>query len=63
MEHTMNYRLKLFFTGFLHVLLVAVSTYCISHRFLIGVFVLGFGISWTVRRCGLVRQRQESSHR
>lgn len=41
--------MKLFFTGFIQVLLVVFNTYCISKDFLGGIVVCSFGISyfWT----------------
>jgi hypothetical protein len=41
----MKDKLKLFLTGFLQVVLVAVNTWQISHCKYAGAFVVGFGIS------------------
>lgn len=40
---------KLFFTGYIQVLLVVFNTYCVSKDFLIGIIICSFGISyfWT----------------
>lgn len=42
-------RVSLFFTGMLHVLLVAVNTYQLAHKKWVGCFIVGFAISfiWT----------------
>lgn len=37
---------KLFGTGFLQVVLVAINTYQISHELYVGAFIVGFGISF-----------------
>lgn len=41
--------IKLFFTGYIQVLLVVLNTYCISKDFVAGIVVCSFGISyfWT----------------
>lgn len=38
--------IKLFFTGFIQVLLVVFNTYCISKDFIPGIVVCSFGISY-----------------
>jgi hypothetical protein len=50
-------KVKLFATGFLHVMLVSISTYAISRALYGGVFVSGFLVSyiwsWNVKRIAL----------
>lgn len=42
----MNPKLKIFITGFIQVVLVAINTYQISHSKYVGAFIVGFGISF-----------------
>jgi hypothetical protein len=42
----MKAKIKLFATGFLQVLLVCLNTYQVAHEKWVGVFFVGFGISF-----------------